>query len=68
MLAQQCDSFFKAVFEGRLDFSLAHDPMVDPTERTKCWKAAATVAYEELPKILHQIDESARALIHGERS
>ena len=67
-LVQQCDTFFKAVFEGRLDFSLANNPMVDPAQQAKYWNSAATVAHEELPKILQQIDEAARLLIHGERS
>lgn len=67
-LVQQCDAFFKAVFEGRLDFSFANNPVVDPTERAKYWNSAAKVAYQELPKVLQQIDEAARILIHGERS
>ena len=53
---------------GRLDFSLAHDPVVDPIQRAKYWNAAAIVAREELPKVLQQIDETSRALIHGRAS
>jgi hypothetical protein len=64
-LAQQCDSLFNAVFQGRLDFSLAHNPMLDPVQQTKFWNSAATVAHQEVPKILQQIDEAARAVIHG---
>ena len=64
-LAQHCDSFFNAVFQGRLDFSLAHNSMLDPTQRSKFWTSAATVAHQEVPKILQQIDEAARAVMHG---
>lgn len=64
-LAQQCDSFFNAVYKGRLDFSSAHTPMLDAAEQTKLWNSVATVANEELPKILRQLDEAARMLIHG---
>ena len=67
-LAQQCDGFFNAVFEGRLNFSLAHHPMVDPVQKAEFWKSAATVAHQEVPKILQQIEEAARAVIHGEQS
>jgi hypothetical protein len=67
-LLQQCDAFFKAVSEGRLDFSLANNPMVDPAHQAKYWNSAANVAHQELPKLLQQIDEAARSLIHGERS
>jgi hypothetical protein len=67
-LAQQCDAFFNAVFQGRLDFSLAHNQMLDAVQRNKFWTSAATVANQEIPKIVQQIDEAARFLIHGERS
>jgi hypothetical protein len=68
LLAQQCDKFFDAVFEGRRDFSLAHYPSIDPAQQAQFWKSAATVAHQELPKILQQIEGAARAVIHGEQS
>jgi hypothetical protein len=65
-LAQQCDSFFNTVLNGRIDFSIAHDPMMDPVKRAELWKAAAIVAHQQVPRILQQIEEAARAVIHGE--
>jgi hypothetical protein len=65
-LVQQCDSFFNGVFEGQQNFSMAYHPMVNPPNRGEFWKAAATVAYQHLPKILQQIEDAARAVIHGE--
>jgi len=67
LLAQQCDSFFNLMFEGRQDFSLAHHPSIDPAQQATLWKSAATLAHKELPKILEQIEEAARAVIHGEQ-
>jgi hypothetical protein len=67
-LVQQCEGFFSAVFEGQRDFSLAHIPQLDPTERAKFWTSAATVAHQQVPKILAEIEEAARAVVHGERS
>jgi hypothetical protein len=66
-LARQCDAFFSAVFEGRQDFALAHLPAIDPIRRAEFWKSAATVAHQEVPKILREIEEAARAVIHGEQ-
>jgi hypothetical protein len=66
-LARQCDSFFEVVFEGRLNFSLAHNPMVNPVQQAKYWTSAAEVAHRELPRILKQIDEATRVVIHGEQ-
>jgi hypothetical protein len=65
-LAQQCDSFFNTVLKGRLNFYIAQDPMTAPVTRAEFWKAAATVAHQEVPKILLQIEEAARAVVHGE--
>lgn len=67
-LVQQCDSFFKAVLDGQLAFSMAHLHGVDPTMQARYWDEAATLAHQELPKILKQIDEAARVVIYGERS
>ena len=65
-LARECDSFFNAVLQGRLDFSLAHNPMLDSVQQKAFWASAATVAHKEVPRILERIDEAARAVIHGE--
>jgi len=67
-LAQQCDSFFNTVLKGRINFSIAQDRSMDmdPGKRAEFWKAAATVAHQEVPKILLQIEEAARAVVHGE--
>lgn len=66
-LAQQCDTFFTAVFEGRMDFAHARHPMIDPLQQATFWKSAATRAHQELPKVLQQIEDAARTVIHGER-
>ncbi len=65
-LVQQCEGFFSAVFEGQQDFSLAHIPQLDPAKRAEFWTSAATVAHQRVPKILAEIEEAARAAIHGE--
>ena len=65
-LAQQCDSFFVAAFEVRHDFAFAHLPMIAPGQSATFWKTAATVAHQEVPKILQQIEKAARTVIHGE--
>jgi hypothetical protein len=64
-LGKQCDEFFKVVFEGRTDFAFAHHPMIDPGKQAEFWKSAATAAYEKVPKLLQQIEDAARAVIHG---
>ena len=65
-LVQQCEAFFSSVSVGELNFSLAHDHMVDPVERAKFWRTAAELAHQQLPKILEEIYATARAEIHGE--
>lgn len=65
-LVQQCEEFFNAVFEGQRDFSLAHLPQIDGTKRAEFWTSAATVAHQQVPKILQGIEQAARAVIHGE--
>lgn len=65
-LAQQCDSFFNTVMKGQLTFAIAQDPMTAPVNRAEFWKAAATVSHQEVPKILLQIEEAARAVVHGD--
>jgi hypothetical protein len=65
-LAEQCDSFFTAAFKARWDFDFAHLPMLDPKQSADFWTAAAQVAHQQIPKILRQIERTARAVIHGE--
>jgi hypothetical protein len=64
-LAEQCDGFLKVVLGGRLDFSLAQDPMFDAVQKAEYWQAAAKTANQELPKLLQEIEDAARALIHS---
>jgi len=67
-LVDRCETVFRVAFEGRLDFSLAHDPMIiDPAKRAELWQAAATAANQEMPKILQEIDSAARSVMHGEQ-
>lgn len=65
-LVEQCDNFFNTVLKGRLSFYTAHDPLMDPVKRSEFWTAAATVAHQEVPKILQEIEVAARVVIHGE--
>ncbi len=65
-LVQQCELFFGAVFEGQQNFTFAHLPMIDGAKQSEFWTAAATVAHQQVPKILQQIEGSARGLVHGE--
>ena len=37
-------------------------------QSTLFWNNAKKNAYEEVPKILHQIEKTARSVIHGEQA
>lgn len=65
-LVQQCEVFFGAVFEGQRNFTYAHHPMIDGVKQAEFWTAAATVAHQQVPKILQQIEGAARGLVRGE--
>jgi hypothetical protein len=66
-LVEQCDKFFKLVFDINVDLSFAHHPMIiDGLQRAKFWDSAQSTAYEKLPALLQQIEKSARSVIHGE--
>lgn len=67
-LVQQCEAFFDAVFKGQRDFALAHLLAIDPVRRAEFWSAAAAIARQQVPKILQQIDDAARAVIHGKET
>jgi hypothetical protein len=65
-IVQHCETFFNAVSEGRRDFAYSLHPMIDPAKQTEFWRAAGAVAYQQVPNILDQIYNAARAVIHGE--
>lgn len=67
-VVQQCERFFGAVFEGQRNFAVAHTPLIGPNQRAELWNAAATIAHQQLPQILTEIEKAARDLIHGEAS
>jgi hypothetical protein len=66
-LTEQCDRFFNSLFQGQAHLTFALHPMiVDGLQRAEFWKKAQQTAYEEVPKILQQIERAARDVIHGE--
>jgi hypothetical protein len=66
-LAQQCDGFFNILFAGRTDLAFAQHPVIaDGLQHAKFWDSAQKNAYEEVPKLLQQIERAARSVIHGE--
>jgi hypothetical protein len=66
-LAKQCDHFFDSVFRGQIDLTFAQHPMVvDGLQRAQFWDNAQTIARDEVPRILEQIEKAARNVIHGE--
>ncbi len=67
-LAHQCDGFFRTLFEGQSHLAFAQHPMVvDGLQRAEFWDKAKKTAYEEVPKLLEQIEKAARSVIHGEQ-
>ncbi|HVO61414.1 MAG TPA: hypothetical protein VMT53_10800 [Terriglobales bacterium] len=64
-LAQQCDSFFQAICEGQAYFWNARET-TNRNQRTEFEIKAATISCQEIPKILGEIEEAARGIIHGE--
>jgi hypothetical protein len=66
-LTQQCDLFFKFLFHGQTDLALAQHPaLVHGLQRAEFWDKAQKTAHEVVPKILQQIENAGRILIHGE--
>jgi hypothetical protein len=66
-LAEQCDRFFVAIFQGHTHLDIAQHPMtVDGRQRAGFWAEAQKTAYEEVPGILQQIERAARNVIHSE--
>ena len=67
-LAQRCDEFFKSLFDGQLKLAYAQTPtLIDGMQRKEFWDSAAKNAYQEIPALLQQIEDAARAVIHGEQ-
>jgi hypothetical protein len=63
-LVQLCEAFFNAASQGELNFAMWSLYPMPGRERADLWDAAATVAHQQLPNILRQIDEAARGIIH----
>jgi hypothetical protein len=62
-----CDQFFSSLFQGHTHLAFAQHPMiVDGLQRAEFWDKAKVTAYQEVPKILEQIEKAARDVIHGE--
>jgi hypothetical protein len=60
------DAFFKKMSEGQLELAFFSSSMVpDGSERAKYWDRARKIAYDEAPRLLRSLEDSARALIHG---
>jgi hypothetical protein len=65
-LVEQCDRFFKKLFEGRTELGFATHPMVlDGLQRANSWDKAKAIAYEQVPDLRREIEKTARAIIHG---
>jgi hypothetical protein len=67
-LAQQCDAFFRKMYEGQVDMDLFYNPMLTKSgdQQVKFWDDAQASAYNEIPKLLNEIEMSARNIIHDE--
>ncbi len=66
-LARQCDAFFRTLFEGQSNLAYAQHPMVvNALQRAEFWDRAKNTAYNDIPKLLEQIEKAARTVIHGE--
>ena len=64
-LAQECDTFFRTIFEGQHNFAFASLLMLTPEQQADAWKRAADVAFDKVPPVLQRIEEAARAVIYG---
>ena len=65
-LVRECDRFFTVLFAGCSHLAFANHPMIfDGLQRAKYWDSAKQTAYEEVPKLLEQIERTARVVIHG---
>jgi hypothetical protein len=62
-----CEKFFNRAGVGYSKFDCAiHIPLGTEGElRKECWDSAMKIAFEELPKLLQDIESSARKTVHG---
>jgi len=67
-IIRQCDALFNKLWDGRAELAWAHHPaIIDGNQRAKFWDRAQATAYKEIPKLLQQIEASARAVIHEDQ-
>jgi hypothetical protein len=66
-LADLCNRFFSSLFEGQSYLGLAQHPSTaGGQQRAAFWEKAQTAAFDNVPKILAEIEKTARSVIHGE--
>jgi len=55
--------------DGLRDVALSRNPMIGANSdaREKFWTSAATIARQDVPNILQEIDAAARVVIHGDQ-
>ena len=65
----QIDTFFKKIFEGQYQLSMARYSMVqDGSERVQFWNNTGAISFQEMPALLRTIEDKARTIIHGEEN
>lgn len=63
-LAEQCEAFFKKLFEGQTEYAFAAHPMVwDGMPRASYWDKAKAIAYEQIPQLRRESEKIARSVI-----
>lgn len=63
----QCDLFFEKIFESQHAFAFSRWQMVQDIQvRLKSRDKATELSYSVIPKLLNEIERSARDIIHGE--
>lgn len=68
-VASDAEAFFKKMIEGQQELVFFSSPMVpDGNERAAYWNRAKVIAYQEAPRLMQALEDSARALIHGTQS
>ena len=65
-VAEKIDSIIGRIGWGNVELGMAGLAGVDGNDRAKFWKAAQDVFYEEVPKLLLEMEADARSLIHSE--
>lgn len=62
----QLDDLLNKLWEGRNELAWANLPMsIDGNVRAQFWDRATAIAYDEIPKLLHQIEIDGRKIIYG---